>query len=209
MPLGKDQEKTEPATPKRREEARKKGQVAHSREVPSVLVLLSSLGVLFFSGSFMFWHISSYMGGTFQNLGAWQFGDASIQVFLLQVMKEILVVLAPLMIFVLVEAALIAITGGLCSCVAFPVNIGIAIFSAIRVRDYVHRTRARGSVLYVIIAGIIGLVVVVGLVVGLVFLLVTLGLVGSLSAGENQRPSLHGRRRREQHSPVPCGRPRG
>ena len=102
MSLGKDQEKTEQATPKRREEARKKGQVAHSREVPSVLVLLSSLGVLFFSGSFMFWHISSYMGGIFENLGAWQFGDASIQAFLLQVMKEILVILMPLMLFVLV-----------------------------------------------------------------------------------------------------------
>jgi hypothetical protein len=86
-------------------------------------------------------------------------------------------------IFVLVEAALIALTGGLCGCVAFPLNIGIAVFSAIRVRDYVRRTRSRGSVMYVIIAGIIGLVVVVGLVVGLVLLLVTLGLVGALSSG--------------------------
>jgi TM2 domain-containing membrane protein YozV len=87
------------------------------------------------------------------------------------------------MIFVLVEAALIAITGGLCSCVALPANIGIAIFSATRVRDYVRRTRSRGSVMYVIIAGIIGLVVVGGLVVGLILLLVAMGLVGSLSAG--------------------------
>ena len=60
------------------------------------------------------------------------------------------------MIFVLVEAALIALTGGLCSCVALPVNIGLAVFSAIRARDYVRRTRSRGSVMYVIIAGIIG-----------------------------------------------------
>ena len=42
------QEKTEKATPKRRADARKKGQVAQSREVPSVLILLAALGVFFF-----------------------------------------------------------------------------------------------------------------------------------------------------------------
>ena len=42
------------------------------------------------------------------------------------------------------------------------------------VRDYVHRTRAKGSVMYVIIAAIIGFVLVVGLVVGLVMLFVVL-----------------------------------
>ena len=39
----KDQEKTERATPKKREEARKKGQVAKSRELASVAVLLAGL----------------------------------------------------------------------------------------------------------------------------------------------------------------------
>jgi hypothetical protein len=87
------------------------------------------------------------------------------------------------MIFVLVEAALIALTGGLCSCLALPVNIGIVIFSALRARDYVRRTRARGSIVYVIVAGIIGLVLVAGLVIGLVMLIVAMGLVGSISAG--------------------------
>jgi TM2 domain-containing membrane protein YozV len=87
------------------------------------------------------------------------------------------------MILILVEAALIAISGGLCGCVAAPVNIAIAIFSAIRVRDYVRRNRSKGSVIYVIIAGIIGFVLVVGLVVGLILLLVAFGLVGSMSAG--------------------------
>jgi hypothetical protein len=86
-------------------------------------------------------------------------------------------------IFVLVEAALIALTGGLCGCLALPANIGIAVFSATRVRDYVRRTRARGSMVYVIIAGIIGIVLVVGLVVGLILLIVALGLVGSVSTG--------------------------
>lgn len=41
------QERTEKATPKRREEARKKGQVAKSREFTSVLVLLTGFSVLY------------------------------------------------------------------------------------------------------------------------------------------------------------------
>ncbi len=46
----KDQEKTERATPKKRENARKKGQVAKSREASSVAVLLAGL-VFFWFGS--------------------------------------------------------------------------------------------------------------------------------------------------------------
>jgi flagellar biosynthetic protein FlhB len=44
----KDQEKTERATPKKREKARKKGQVAKSREVASVAVLLACLACFWF-----------------------------------------------------------------------------------------------------------------------------------------------------------------
>ena len=39
----RDQEKTEQATPRRREEARKKGQVAKSQEIASVAVLLACM----------------------------------------------------------------------------------------------------------------------------------------------------------------------
>ena len=41
-----DQERSEPATPKKRQEARKKGQVAQSREIPSVAGFVSA-GCLF------------------------------------------------------------------------------------------------------------------------------------------------------------------
>jgi len=49
----KDQEKTERATPKKREEARKKGQVAKSREAASVAVLLACLVFFWFGASGM------------------------------------------------------------------------------------------------------------------------------------------------------------
>ena len=47
---GSGQEKTEKATPRKREKARKEGRVAKSMEIPSVFVLLSGVAVLFFSG---------------------------------------------------------------------------------------------------------------------------------------------------------------
>jgi len=50
----KDQEKTEQATPKKREEARKKGQVAKSRDAASVAVLLACLVFFWFGASGMF-----------------------------------------------------------------------------------------------------------------------------------------------------------
>lgn len=47
------QEKTEKATPKKRQDARKKGQVAKSTEVPSALILLLGFLFIFLSASFM------------------------------------------------------------------------------------------------------------------------------------------------------------
>jgi len=46
-------EKTEAPTPRKREEARKKGQVAHSKEVDSAIVLLAVIGVFRFGGPYM------------------------------------------------------------------------------------------------------------------------------------------------------------
>ena len=48
-----DQDKTEPASPKKREDARKKGQVARSGEIPSVAILLCALSVFYFAGGWM------------------------------------------------------------------------------------------------------------------------------------------------------------
>lgn len=47
------QEKTEPATPKKRQEARKKGQVAKSMELPGALILLFSFLAFLMFGSFL------------------------------------------------------------------------------------------------------------------------------------------------------------
>ena len=53
MPEGDFQEKTEKATPKRRSEARQKGQVARSRELSSVAVLGVALILFYFAGAWL------------------------------------------------------------------------------------------------------------------------------------------------------------
>jgi len=53
MPEGSFQEKTEKATPKRRAEARQKGQVARSRELSSVAVLGVALILFYFAGAWL------------------------------------------------------------------------------------------------------------------------------------------------------------
>ena len=46
-------DRTEKPTPKKLEDARKKGQVAQSREIPSAMILMTSLAVFFFGGQTM------------------------------------------------------------------------------------------------------------------------------------------------------------
>lgn len=59
------EEKTEQPTPRKRKELRDKGEVAKSRELPSVAVLLSALLVLAFFGSYTYHNVEIIMKGTF------------------------------------------------------------------------------------------------------------------------------------------------
>lgn len=63
MADGSFEEKTEKPTPKRREEAREKGEVAKSRELPSVAVLLTAMVILALSGSHLYAQIQKIMRG--------------------------------------------------------------------------------------------------------------------------------------------------
>ncbi|MFZ7125693.1 MAG: flagellar biosynthesis protein FlhB [Desulfobacterales bacterium] len=57
-------EKTEKATPRKRRKAREKGQVAQSREIPSVMILLTSLGIFYFAGAWMFEQLEGTLHGS-------------------------------------------------------------------------------------------------------------------------------------------------
>lgn len=107
-------EKTEAPTPRRQEEARKRGQVAHSKEVDSAVVLLGVLGVFRFGGGYMWGGLESLTVDTWAHLGRNPLTvDLTAEVGL-ELMARSLMLLAPLMGAVMVVGVLggMAQTGG-------------------------------------------------------------------------------------------------
>ena len=103
MPESSGQEKTEPATPKKRQDARKKGQVAQSKEISSAMILMVSLGFFYFAGSWMFLNLSEIITGTYANLNSLRFanvGDASA--LALKLASKLMSILLPFLVPLLV-----------------------------------------------------------------------------------------------------------
>ncbi len=59
-----------------------------------------------------------------------------------------------------IEVFLTTITAGICGCLVIPLDIVLVVVSGIKVRDYVRKTSAKGSVMYVIIATVFALLLV-------------------------------------------------
>jgi len=101
------QERTIPATPRRREEARRKGQVAKSREVNSALMLLAALAALMLLGPRLLRGIGETFGlfiaaPTYQTLS----GGEVVAVLLLM-MERFFVILAPFLAVMVLVALLV------------------------------------------------------------------------------------------------------
>ncbi|MEJ2170120.1 MAG: flagellar biosynthesis protein FlhB [Desulfobacterales bacterium] len=99
MPESAGQERTEKATGKKREEARRKGQVASSKEVSSVMILLTSLAFFYLAGSWMFWNMSDLISGIYQHIGTLNIAsltDASA--FSLEILYRLLAMLLPFLL---------------------------------------------------------------------------------------------------------------
>ncbi len=102
MPGGGDQERTERATPQRREKAKQKGQVAQTRELSSLLILLSALAVFFGAGSWVFLRLHGLMQGIFQGIGSRPIEMVSLGGFLFEVAKEAYLVLSPFLFVIMI-----------------------------------------------------------------------------------------------------------
>ncbi|MEJ2284419.1 MAG: flagellar biosynthesis protein FlhB [Desulfobacterales bacterium] len=99
MPENSSQEKTEKATPKRREEARKKGQVAQSKEISSAMILMVSLGFFYFAGAWLFWNLSDLITGYYQNINTYRLYDINgARSFAIDIMYHLLAVLIPFLL---------------------------------------------------------------------------------------------------------------
>lgn len=100
------EDKTEKATPKKRQEARKKGEVAKSRELPSVAVLLASLIALTIFGSYMHTHIKTIMGLAFSLPILNDLNVPDLMAFAREMVFLFILTLCPLLVAVVVAAIL-------------------------------------------------------------------------------------------------------
>lgn len=106
MPEQGFQEKTERATPKRREESRKKGQVGKSRELSSISVLAGGTVYLYFRGEYHVNQFGRILRRTFRDIPAVTSGDQDLYKYLLMRTDDVLMMILPIMIVLCIVAFL-------------------------------------------------------------------------------------------------------
>ncbi len=104
MPEESFEEKTEQPTPRKREDVRKKGQVAKSRELPSVAVLLCGLMCLTLFGSFMYGQIQTSMKEAFSLITVHDLSLADFMIFAERMVTLFILAMSPLLAAVVVGA---------------------------------------------------------------------------------------------------------
>ncbi len=81
------------------------------------------------------------------------------------------------LIIAVIEVFVITVTFGIAACFTVPFNLAVAIVSGLRARDYMRNTGKRGSLLYVVLAVVVGAAVICG---SIIFLGTVAGVLGSL-----------------------------
>ena len=100
------EEKTEQPTPKKRQELKEKGEVAKSKELPSVAVLLAALITLSLFGSFMYNHIQVIMKGAFSLPDLNDFNILEFLKFAQNIIGRVIILLSPLFAAIFITAIL-------------------------------------------------------------------------------------------------------
>ncbi len=98
----KSSEKTERPTPKRLDDARKKGNVARSMEVNSAFVLLTGTMTLFFMSGFLSRNLSFFMRHVFEGLNTYNLTQSAVRPYALSLVLIGGKILAPIMISIMV-----------------------------------------------------------------------------------------------------------
>lgn len=99
-------EKTEPATAKKRQDARKKGQVAKSMDLPAAFILLFSFLSFLMFGGYMKEKIVNIFRNVYENQLTMDITAANVQVLFVDLVQQGLTILAPIFILVVLVAFL-------------------------------------------------------------------------------------------------------
>ncbi|MGO4887765.1 flagellar biosynthesis protein FlhB [Anaerobacillus sp. MEB173] len=100
------QEKTEKATPKKKEETRKKGQVAKSTDVNTALSLLLVFFILWFIGGYVGNHLLELFQHTFQEYLLLDVTERTIEMVFLELVMETAIVISPILLIALIAGIL-------------------------------------------------------------------------------------------------------
>ena len=100
------QEKTEKATPKKRQDARKKGQVAKSMELPGAFILLFSFLFLMLFGDYFGNRVHRLFTVSYYEYIFWEITPANMAVIVSELILYIIMLLAPIFILSVVLAIL-------------------------------------------------------------------------------------------------------
>ncbi len=100
------QERTEQATPKKREEARKKGQVAKSKELASVAVLLTGIFTLFWGSAYFYYHLTGILRHYLYETASHHITADAMQGMGIFALRQLSVTLMPLFLLLCVVAVL-------------------------------------------------------------------------------------------------------
>lgn len=105
MPEDKSK-KTEKPSAKKRQEARKKGQIPKSAEVSSVAVLMAALFVIYFTSGTIYRQLTGIMTDSFIEAGQVALGNPDFHEVLISKGRQVLIVVAPIMLAVFAAALL-------------------------------------------------------------------------------------------------------
>ncbi|KQX69176.1 MULTISPECIES: flagellar biosynthesis protein FlhB [unclassified Paenibacillus] len=97
-------EKTESATAKKRQDARKKGQVAKSMDLPAAFILLFSFLSFLMFGGYMKEKIVNIFRNVYENQLTMDITAANVQVLFVDLVQQGLIILAPIFILVVLVA---------------------------------------------------------------------------------------------------------
>jgi flagellar biosynthetic protein FlhB len=100
------QEKTEQATPKKRQESRKKGEVAKSQELPGAFIMFITFLFLLLYGGFMKDRLIALFSISFHEYMLWDATQSNVIVIFGELLNETLVLLAPILVTTVVIAIL-------------------------------------------------------------------------------------------------------
>lgn len=95
-------EKTEKATPKKRQDARKKGQAAKSQDISTAAVLLAVFFYLKLAGNHLLTEIISLFQNSFQDYMLMEPTAGNLQVLMLAILKQLLLYFGPILLVALV-----------------------------------------------------------------------------------------------------------